>query len=475
MRQNFFRKFIITICVIVLLCFTVISVLVTVYYNRFLASEKYKSLDSACTSIVDYVNSAISDEKVTAPDRGLYYIMHNIATISNFDILLIDNDGVIRNCVCSEKVLTGKCNHQGVTLEKKYLNRVSSNRNSLNTLGIYKSAHYISVKDLEANGVKVGYVFATASAVGTETTIKNAAIIYLYAAVVPIAITFAVLYFLMYRYTRPLKLMSEATRAMAKGDFSKRIPVQSDDEIGELAASFNQMTNSLARLEETRKDFVANVSHELRTPMTTIGGFIDGIIDGTIEKEKQDYYLSLVSSEIKRLSRMTESMLNISRLESKEFTLKSEKFDLREMIINIVIGQEQRVEEMGYEIIGLDEIPSVTVTADRDLIYRAVYNLIDNAVKFTEKGGKISFFVDANTTKVTFRITNTGKGIKKADLPYVFERFYKGDKSRAHAKESTGLGLYLVKTIIKNHGGSITVSSVENETTTFEFTLPLGG
>lgn len=111
-----------------------------------------------------------------------------------------------------------------------------------------------------------------------------------------------------YRLTKPLKQMSEAARAMAKGDFSKRIPVTSDDEIGELAVSFNQMTNSLVQLEGMRKSFVANVSHELKTPMTTIGGFIDGILDGTIEPDKQKYYLQIVSDEVKRLSRLVQSI-----------------------------------------------------------------------------------------------------------------------------------------------------------------------
>ena len=305
--------------------------------------------------------------------------------------------------------------------------------------------------------------------------IKRAAKIYLLASIVPIILLVLALYYSTYRFTRPLKLMSEAAKSMANGDFSKRIPIRSDDEVGELALSFNEMADSLARLEETRKDFVANVSHELRTPMTTIGGVIDGINDGTIEKEKHSYYLSLVSEEVKRLSRMIESMLNISRLESKEFSLKYEKFDLKEMIINIVISQEKRIEEMEYSVEGLDELPDITVNADRDLIYRAIYNLVDNAVKFTDKGGKIIFFLKAEGKNVSFKISNTGKGIRKADLPYVFERFYKGDKSRSIVKNSTGLGLYLVKTIIKNHGGSIKVSSIENELTSFEFTLPIGG
>ena len=475
MRQSIFRKFIITTCAVVLVCFTAISVLLTLYYNKYLAQDKFKSLTAACESVSDFIDQASKDTKFTSPDRGLYYVMNNIARVSDMNVFIADSQGVIRNCVCSEKIVTGRCNHVGTEIEKKYIDKALAGGKMLSSMGLYKSAHYISVKELSNNGEKVGFVFATASAIGTEMLIKRAAKIYLLASIVPIILLVLALYYSTYRFTRPLKLMSEAAKSMANGDFSKRIPIRSDDEVGELALSFNEMADSLARLEETRKDFVANVSHELRTPMTTIGGFIDGINDGTIEKEKHSYYLSLVSEEVKRLSRMIESMLNISRLESKEFSLKYEKFDLKEMIINIVISQEKRIEEMEYSVEGLDELPDITVNADRDLIYRAIYNLVDNAVKFTDKGGKISFFLKTEGKNVSFKISNTGKGIRKADLPYVFERFYKGDKSRSIVKNSTGLGLYLVKTIIKNHGGSIKVSSIENELTTFEFTLPIGG
>ena len=261
---------------------------------------------------------------------------------------------------------------------------------------------------------------------------------------------------------------------MAKGDFSKRIPVTSDDEIGELAASFNAMTNSLVRLEETRKSFIANVSHEMRTPMTTIGGFIDGIIDGTIEPQKQGYYLNIVSSEVKRLSRMVQSMLSLARLESSEFVLKREQFDFREQILSIVIGQEQRIEEKKIDIRGLDSLPAVTLTADKDLIHQAVYNLVDNAIKFVNTGGYIAFKTDVNSSNIEFSIENSGVGIPRGDLPFIFDRFYKLDKSRATNKNSMGLGLYIVKTIIKNHGGTISVCSKENEFTRFNFVLPLG-
>ena len=323
------------------------------------------------------------------------------------------------------------------------------------------------------NGVKKGYIVAAESLDEAGVLMKKITYIYVISAIVPLVLMFVALYFTTYRLTRPLRLMSEASKAMARGDFSRRVPVTRDDEIGQLAVSFNQMTNSLARLEEVRKSFIANVSHELRTPMTTIGGFIDGIMDGTIPPERQNHYLQIVSDEVKRLSRMVESMLSVSRLESKETKLVKTDFDFKEQLIGIVISQEKRIADKDIIIEGLDGLGNITINADKDLIYRAVYNLVDNAIKFTENGGTIGFNIKLDSNNFILRIENTGKGIPEVELPYLFERFYKVDKSRSSNKESTGLGLYIVKTIIKNHGGVITVSSVEKQFTAFEFTLPM--
>ena len=159
--------------------------------------------------------------------------------------------------------------------------------------------------------------------------------------------------------------------------------------------------------------------------MTTIGGFIDGIIDGTIEPDRQKHYLGIVSEEVKRLSRMVQSMLSISQLESGTANLKKDKFDFKEMLLSVVLSQEQRINEGNFQIIGLEKLNSVTLSADKDLIYRVIYNLVDNAVKFTDAGGSIEFASKVDGKGLTFSIKNTGKGIPENDLPYLFERFYK--------------------------------------------------
>ena len=443
-------------------------------YSSHLTGEKYKALNKACDSVSGFAEYAyrMGSENF---NRNVYYIISNSASVYDFDIFVTDKGGVIRICSCKEWAENGNCDHTGTAIAKNDISDILAKENGImSKLNIFRTPRYIVGEALNDNtGSTYGYIIASASVDDVKALATKVIKIYLMAAIFPIVFMFFALYVMSYRMTRPLKLMSEAARAMAKGDFSRRIPVTTDDEIGELAVAFNGMTNSLSRLEDMRKSFVANISHELRTPMTTIGGFIDGIIDGTIEPERQSYYLGIASEEVKRLSRMVESMLSLSRLESGEFAPKYEQFDFREQILNIVISQEQRIDQKNIDIVGLDELPAVTVSADKDLIYRVIYNLVDNAIKFTNQSGRISFAVKIDAKNVSFSIKNTGKGIPKSELPFVFDRFYKVDKSRSDNKSSTGLGLYMAKTIIKNHGGSISVSSIENGITEFEFKLPL--
>ena len=398
----------------------------------------------------------------------------SVGEISDADVFAADMDGNIILCSCDSEGEAESCIHSGVKLKSEHIGEWYNARPfKLDTLDIYEETRFVTAEPLlNKSGERYGTVFAVTPVLVVNELLSTVIKIFLAAAVVPLIIMFIAIYIMTYRLTKPLKLMSQASRAMAKGDFSKRIPVMSDDEIGELAVSFNMMTNSLAQLEGMRKSFVANVSHELKTPMTTIGGFIDGILDGTIEPEKQSYYLGIVSDEVKRLSRLVQSMLSMARLESGEFSLKPELFDLSALLCSIVISQEQRIEQKKLNIIGLDGLENISVNADRDLLHQAIYNLVDNAIKFSEEGGNISFELKTENKKTALTVINTGKGIPEKELPFVFERFYKVDKSRSASKNSTGLGLYIVKTIITAHGGTVAVSSKENEFTAFKVTLP---
>ena len=266
--------------------------------------------------------------------------------------------------------------------------------------------------------------------------------------------------------------MSAAAKSFGNGDFSMRVPVTSSDEIGQLALAFNNMADSLSNSESMNRSFVANVSHELKTPMTTIAGFIDGILDGTIPPERQTHYLRIVSDEVKRLSRLVKTMLNLSRIDNGELKLRPADFDISETVLSTVLTFEKSIEEKHIDIRGLDTLTPQQVRGDEDLLHQVIYNLVENAVKFTNKGGYIAFTVSDSIDRVAVAIENSGSGIQADELPMVFEKFYKTDKSRSQDKNGMGLGLYLVKTIIKLHGGDITVSSAVDQYTQFSFYIP---
>lgn len=472
MRLKLFKKYFFITSMIIITSLTAMMLILSFVLNNYIARSKYETLSKACDEIAEYVSAEDNKEKVT-DTKQFFSIIRTVSEVSDMDIFIAEENGRVVVCSCEEWQQNGNCQHTSNIISKDELEKISDGENlRLTTLGFYENPHYVTAKPIYNDGTHILTVFSSAPLSMVRNLLSAVTKLYLISAIVPIIIMFFAIYAMTYRMTKPLKLMSEASRAMAKGDFSKRIPVMSDDEIGELSASFNMMTNTLASLEGMRKSFVANVSHELKTPMTTIGGFIDGILDGTIEPERHKYYLNIVSEEIKRLSRLVESMLSMSRLESGEFTMKPELFDLRELIFTIVISQEQRIENKKLGINGLDELQNVSVKADRDLIHQVIYNLVDNAIKFSDSGGSLIFELKSENQKTVFTLTNTGMGIPQKDLPFVFERFYKVDKSRSNVKNSTGLGLYIVKTIVKAHGGTISVTSKECGPTAFKMILP---
>ncbi|MDR1928316.1 MAG: HAMP domain-containing histidine kinase, partial [Oscillospiraceae bacterium] len=307
--------------------------------------------------------------------------------------------------------------------------------------------------------------------------------LFLLSALVVLALTFVVVYYISYRLVRPVQDMVRATKQYARGDFSYRVKTKGEDELGNLATAFNNMAISLATLESSRRSFVANVSHELKTPMTTIGGFIDGMLDGTIPKEEHKRYLEVVSVEVKRLSRLVTGMLNLSKIEAGELQLNPAEFDINELLFHTVLSFERLINQKQIELIGLEHLESITLKGDRDMLFQVFYNLIDNAVKFTPPGERIEFYVQIHRTEkqegqkpgrlFCFGLRNTGVGVASEELSRIFERFYKTDRSRSYDVKGAGLGLYLAKTIVEMHGGKIKADSDGASYTEFAVLLPL--
>lgn len=277
------------------------------------------------------------------------------------------------------------------------------------------------------------------------------------------------------RVSAPLSQISKAAGQFGRGDFSARITVHtgSNDEIAQLAQNFNTMAANLEAIDRSRQSFMGNIAHELRTPMTSIKGFIDGMLDGVIPTELYPKYLGLVSDEVARLTRLIQSMLDITKLEAGEYKVNARSYDIWETIGAVLMNSEQRLVEGRIGIGGYDP-QRVLVYADSDLIYQVIYNIVDNAIKFTPEGGRIDLAVAAVKDRVHVHIRNTGEGVPAEQLPYLFERFYKGDKSRGIHAKGAGLGMHISKVLIGVSGGSIRVDSDSASWTEFSFDLPAG-
>jgi len=278
-------------------------------------------------------------------------------------------------------------------------------------------------------------------------------------------------YIISRRITRPLKTLNNAAKSIAAGDYEKRVELDVQNEIGELGDTFNYMAEAIEQHESARSSFLANVAHELRTPMTTITGFVEGIMDGTIPEERHSQYLSIVLDESKRLSRLVNDLMDMNKLEQGKFNLEMRELDINEMIRLHIIKMEKRITDKKINLMVNFESENQRVVADKDSIQRVLINLVDNAIKFTEEGGFIDIRTGLANGKAFVSIQNSGAGIDSEDLKHIFDRFYKSDKSRSLDKTGVGLGLYIVKSIIVAHKERIWAESEPGEYTRFNFTL----
>ena len=275
--------------------------------------------------------------------------------------------------------------------------------------------------------------------------------------------------------TARIDAINSATKEIAKGKFDTRLNFSSKVEITELAQGFNKMAESLKISDASKRDFVSNAAHELRSPMTSINGFVEGMLDGTIPKEKYTEYLTIVSSEVKRLTKLVNNMLDLSRIESGRETLTFTEFDITELIRRVIIRFGQKIDSKG--IVPEINMPEtkVRVIADPDKIERILQNLIDNAIKFTPAGKRLIISCTPKDKKVYVSVKDEGAGISKEDLKFIWDRFYTVDKAHTGHKSGTGLGLAIVKSIIEQHGQEISVSSEQGIGTEFVFTLEYAG
>ncbi len=280
--------------------------------------------------------------------------------------------------------------------------------------------------------------------------------------------------YLSYRdYFKPLSSMNRAAQKTSRGDFSLRLDEKKGGQVTPLVRSFNEMAETAEKNEKIRQSFVSNVAHDLRTPLTSIGGFIQHMADGIIPPERYGHYFKIVLDEVNRLSRLVQTLLETSRMTAGEKKYRFEPMDLCEVGRITLLSFERRLEEKKIRVSFESTEDSMTVLADVDSISRVIYNLVDNAVKFTPEGGSLSVKITQMDKKALFAVENSGDGIPQEELAHLFERFYKSDRSRGLDKKGMGLGLFIAKSVIDAHSEEIWVESRVGKFTRFVFSLPL--
>ena len=391
------------------------------------------------------------------------------ATVSEVDFLICDTTGSV--LLTTDADLAGKTVvvPEDITQTVLGSERLYEGRS---TVGVYEKKQFVvGVPMTDADGNTLGLVLAVMNSAELMQMWRSFIALFFMTSAIILLLAFVASFVTSMRQIQPLTEMVKATRAYAGGDFDVRMQETGDcGEISELAAAFNAMADSLQETERQRRDFIANVSHELKTPMTTIAGYTDGILDGTIPPEKERKYLQIISDESRRLSRLVRRMLDISQIQSQE--MKKEDFDLCESMRLALLSMEQKITDRELDVeADIPEEP-VMVEGVNDLITQVIYNLLENATKFAAPHSSLYLGLAVHGEKAVVTVRNVGQTIPAEEIPLLFERFHKSDKSRSEDKDGYGLGLYVVKTILSQHKEQITVTS-ENGVTAFSFTVQM--
>lgn len=480
--KTVFSKYFTAFMAIFLLSFSLLGAILYISVRDYAVDEKKETVANAAENIRETLRLDYQEYLKEDPARNIsgYFVdskesvsrtISALSDYSSYTIFLVDKDGTIRITDNNGASLSGSL--PAAFAQNLFRDGRVETMGDLD--GILDGDHFVYGVKLGMNlsaGVPAGGVIACTSTRSLTAFANRIIKVFIAACLLVMGLGLLTCYLLSRRISTPLREMGVAAKKFASGDFSVRVAEDGGDEVAELAGAFNQMAKSLEENEQLRSGFISNVSHELRTPLTSISGFVEGMQDGVIPPEKHEYYLGIVGSEVKRLSRLVTTLLDITKIQAGERKFVPVPFDICEMARQILISFENKIEAKKLKIDFFCEEENMRVSADSDAIHQVLYNLIDNAVKFTKEEGLLRVSLKYNGKKVQVKVYNEGQGIPQEDLDHVFDRFYKADKSRGIDRTGVGLGLYIVKTIIVSHGEQITVDSAEGEWCDFTFTLP---
>ena len=465
----YFKNFMAT-ATIVLVSFLLIGIAFVFIGGGFVISDARENMAANAQEISRIAAAVTGEAELESWDIRMTISMLSQGTGNH--IFLCDANGYVVSC-CDKQLA---CAHLGTRVPEAYLKLVEKDGvlNQLTDLGGYyeNTCYVIGQRISDSEGGIIGYAFVSKDA--SSIIGAYGAFTYLFFLVSLAVMSLAVLmsFALSKALTKNLDEMAVAARKYSHGDFSMRISTTNKaDEMGALTDSFNAMADSLEKAEQTRHEFIANVSHELKTPMTTIAGFAEGLLDGTIPQEESEKYLAIIADETRRLSRLVREMLDMSKMQENMTDPQNMKtFNLSEELVMTLLSFEARGSEKRLDVDVQLPDDALWVKGNQDSIHRVIYNLLDNAIKFAKVGGTLSLSAWTQGGKVYVSIADEGEVIPEDDLPFIFDRFHKSDRSRSLDRDGVGLGLYLVKSILDAHDEDIVCTSRDG-VTKFVFSL----
>ena len=464
-RKSIVFKYFALCTAVILISFICLGAVLLLVSSRYFIDEKKNLMVKNTEALVNFTQQRLTENPSRWKD-AVTTKMHEYSISSNADYILCSASGeVIYNTSSEAGSNPTTISSEGL---KPFGEECSYSYGSCS--GAFGQDFHITGMNFKGNG-PVYYMLSYSSKTQQENYMWNITEVFIISMVGVLAVAMFLVYIITLKFTDPIKEIAEVSKKIGNGDFSVTVPDYDVEEYEQLSNAFNEMAANLKNYDTMRNSFLANVSHELRTPMTSMSGFVDGLLDGTIPKEEEKHYLKIISSEVHRLARLVRSMLNLAKIEAGELKPNLTSFSVLEPIVDTLVTFEPRIDQKRIEIQGLD-VDRVNLYADNDLVHQVMYNLIENAIKFVDEDGYIRFTFTPSGDMTVISIKNSCEGLSEDELPLVFDRFYKTDKSRGLDKTGVGLGLNIVRSIIKLHGGKIMVRSVKGEYTEFIFTLP---
>lgn len=454
MFNTVFKKLLSTYFIIIVITFLILGLLFSQLFGSYFFNRNTRLLieegEKINELVIDYLNGYITRERLNLE-------LQAVERFLNTRIWIIDKRGIIYGVSSDEEKWIGK---QITTKDMLEVLKGST----IIKKGIYEEAGKTPMVTVGVpifiNGRVDNAIIMHSPLYEITKAIKEVHKIIWTAMLISFSISIVILYIVSRKLAAPIKEMGQVAQKLAEGDFHQRVTIyEQEDEIGKVTNTFNVMAERLEKIEENRKVFISAVAHELRSPLTLIQGFVQGMVDGTVNKNEQEKYLNIILRETKRLTQLIANLLDIQKMESEEYPIYPKEFDINELIVRTLIKYEEEINQKGIGVNIDFQKEEQPVFADKDAYEQVLINLLDNAMKFMKDSGKLNIKSYAFREKVWIEIQDNGIGMSKEVQQKIWDQFYKGDVSRNRNEKGTGLGLYIVKKIIDRHRQIIKVES----------------